>query len=156
MSATGAYTGRCARRKHFPVTPHIVRVLGYDVQGRAIFVQAVDVSDIVEREILRIADSRIAARIRALAVTPYPVERSWDYGELGERYTCWTVIEHPESNTGIAYCVDGFGPSNPWGLVFLSGHMNIGMDCAWYASLEDAFRESMAWDEPSPEGFELQ
>jgi hypothetical protein len=34
--------------------------------------------------------------------------------------------------------------------------MNIGMDSAWFASLEDAFRESMAWDEPPPEGFELQ
>lgn len=28
--------------------------------------------------------------------------------------------------------------------------MNIGMDYGWFVSLEEAFRESMAWDEPNP------
>ena len=37
---------------------------------------------------------------------------------------------------------------DPWGLIFLSGeHLSIGMDCAWYSTLEDAFRESMAWED---------
>lgn len=119
--------------------------------------EAREVSGIVEREIQRIRDPRVVDRIRELVVAPYPVERLWDYGAHGERYTCWTVLEHAASNTGIAYCTEGFGPSDPWGLVFLSGpHTNIGMDSAWFASLEDAFRESMAWDESPPEGFELQ
>ena len=40
--------------------------------------------------------------------------------------------------------------------MFLSGpHMNIGMDCGWFVSLEEAFRDSMAWDEPNPEGYEV-
>jgi len=30
------------------------------------------------------------------------------------------------------------------------------MDCGWYAKLEDAFRESMAWDEESPPGYEVE
>ena len=48
----------------------------------------------------------------------------------------------------------GFGPSYPWGLVFLSGpHMNIGVDCGRFVSLEEAFRESIARDEPNPEGY---
>ena len=51
------------------------------------------------------------------------------------------------ANTGIAYCPEGFGPRDPWGLVFLSGeHMSMGMDSGWFTSLEDAFRESSAWE----------
>jgi hypothetical protein len=67
-----------------------------------------------------------------------------------------TVLEHHTSNTGIAYCPTGFGPSDPWGLVLLSGdHMNMGMDCAWFTSLESAMRESMAWDCGPPEHYEV-
>ena len=115
------------------------------------------ISDRVERELERITDRRVVEKIRPLLITPYPVERLWDYGAPGQRFTCWTVLEHAESNTGIAFCSEGFGPADPWGLVFLSGpHMNIGMDCSWFVSLEDAFRESMAWQEPNPEGYEVQ
>ncbi len=34
--------------------------------------------------------------------------------------------------------------------------MNIGMDCSWFVSLEDAFRNSMACEEQSPKGYEVQ
>jgi hypothetical protein len=70
-------------------------------------------------------------------------------------YPCWTVLEHVPSNTGIAYCAEGFGPTDPWSLVHLTGpHMSIGMDSGWYVSLEGAMRESKAWDIPNPEGYE--
>ncbi len=115
-----------------------------------------EISDLVEREVRLVTDTRVADRIRELLVIPYPVQRSWDYGAPDEQFTCWTVLEHAPSNTGIAFCSEGFGPSDPWGLVFLSGsHMNIGMDSGWYASLEDAIRESMAWDEQNPKGYEV-
>jgi hypothetical protein len=52
-------------------------------------------------------------RIRELLVTPHPVERAWDDGSRGEHFVCWTVLEHHPSNTGIAYCLQGFGPSSP-------------------------------------------
>lgn len=82
-------------------------------------------------------DPALAQRIRQLLVEPYPVERSWDYGTDGEMVTCWTVLEHTESNTGIAYAEKGFGPANPWGLVALRGdHMNVGTDADWFLSLE--------------------
>jgi hypothetical protein len=114
-----------------------------------------DISDLVEQEILRISDANLVLRVREIQVVPYPVARAWDYGAVGEQYTCWTVLEHPASNTGIAFCSEGFGPSYPWGLVHLSGpHMNIGMDSGWFISLEEAMRDSMAWDQPNPEGYE--
>jgi hypothetical protein len=117
---------------------------------------AQDISDLVEKELRRIPDGRLVNRIRELIVSPYPVERAWDYEPGGQRFVCWTVLEHHPSKTGIAYCSEGFGPAYPWGLIFLSGEcMSIGMDCGWYASLEDAVRESMAWDGSNPEDYEV-
>ena len=115
-----------------------------------------DVAALVSRELERIADQALLTRLQELLVTPYPVEREWDYGTPGERFTCWTVLEHASSNTAIAYCDRGFGPSYPWGLVFLSGpHMGIGMDALWHLTLESAMRESMAWDGSNPPGYEV-
>jgi hypothetical protein len=115
-----------------------------------------DVVSLVNEELVRITDAPLLARTRELLVVPYPVGRGWDYGRIGERFTCWTVLEHPPSNTGIAYYPQAFGPSDPWGLVFLSGeHTGIGMDSAWFSTLESATRESMAWDGSNPEKYEV-
>ena len=116
---------------------------------------AKEVSDLVEQQILQIEDRRLVRRIRELTVSPYPVSRAWDYGAAGQQIICWTVLEHPASNTGIAFCPEGFGPSYPWGLVFLTErHMSIGMDSGWFISLEEAMRDSIAWDQSNPEGYE--
>jgi hypothetical protein len=114
------------------------------------------ITRLVAGELARILAPVLVAAIRQLLVTPYVVDRHWDYGYPGEKYPCWTVLEHPPSNTGIAYCELGFGPSFPWGLVFLFGeHMGIGMDFGWLASLEDAMRDSQAWDQPNSPGHEV-
>jgi hypothetical protein len=114
------------------------------------------VAELMERELAAIHDAAVSDLVRRLRVEPYPVERDWDYGAPGERYACWTVLEHRPSNTGVAYCDAGFGPVHPWGLVFLSGpHMSIGMDSGWFATLEGAVRESMAWDGDNPPGYEV-
>jgi hypothetical protein len=118
---------------------------------------AKEIAALVERELAGIRDARLVRRIRELLVIPYPVERAWDYGVRDQRFTCWTVLEDRPSNRGIAYCSQGFGPSDPWGLVSLSGpHMAIGMDSAWFVSLEDAMRSGAAWDGPNPAGYEVQ
>jgi hypothetical protein len=110
----------------------------------------------VEWELSTIRDSSLLDLARKLLVEPYAIERDWDYGAPGQRYVCWTVLEHQPSGTGVAYCVEGFGPEYPWGLVFLDGpHMNIGMDSALFASLEDAVRESKAWDGANPAAYEV-
>ena len=101
---------------------------------------------LVDAELSRITDAKLAARIRELLVPPRPVEREWDYGPPGQTYTCWTVLEDPDSNSGIAYCEEGFGPTFPWGLVFLTGeYLSIGMDAGWFDTLEEAMLNSMAW-----------
>jgi hypothetical protein len=116
---------------------------------------AKEVSSLVSEELKNITDIKLLARIRELLVAPYPVERDWDYGRVGERFVCWTVLEHPPSNTGIAYCSQGFGPSDPWGLVFLAHkYMSIGMDSGWFPTLESAMRDSAAWDQ-NPENYEV-
>jgi hypothetical protein len=117
---------------------------------------AKEIAKLVEREIAAILDASLQQRIRELVVTPYPVERAWDYGLRDQKYTCWTVLEHRPSNTGVAFCSQGFGPSYPWGIVFLSGpHMGIGMDSGWFLSLEHAMRQSAAWPGPNPTGYEV-
>lgn len=108
------------------------------------------VSERVSAELAVIPDVRLRSRIQELLVSPYPVTRPWDYGPPRE-YVCWTVLEHRPSNTGIAFCPQGFGPEAPWGLVWLeetfTSTMSMGMDCSWYPSLEHAMRESCAWDD---------
>lgn len=116
-----------------------------------------DVRKLLHGELMRIGDGAVRREIESLLVEPYCVEREWDYGPAGQKFPCWTVLEHPASNTAIAYCSQGFGPANPWGLVFLSGpYMSIGADYQWYSSLEDAFRQSQAWTGENPPGYEIE
>ena len=112
------------------------------------------ISSLLQEELNRISDTALLTRISELLVKPYPVERAWDYGQVGEKFVCWTVLEHRPSNTAIAYCEKGFGPLSPWGLVSISGeHMGIGMDSGWFSTFESAIRDSMAWDDPNPNGY---
>jgi hypothetical protein len=111
---------------------------------------------LVGEELSAISEQLLLETIKPLLVTPYVVKGAWDYGKPGETFECWTVLEHAKSNTGIAYCQEGFGPSYPWGLVFLAGpHMGIGMDSGWHISLEHTFRNSMGWHGQNPHGYEI-
>jgi hypothetical protein len=108
---------------------------------------AESVRALVEVELTSLGDDRVASHISKLLVFPHIVLRPWDYGPAGTSYPCWSVLEHPASGTGIAYCEFGFGPGTPWGLVALAGEpgeMSMGMDCGWYLTFLDAYFESMA------------
>lgn len=105
---------------------------------------------LVEAELASVSDRRVVDHIRSLIVPPRVVMRRWDYGEPGTRYPCWSVLEHAPSESGIAFCESGFGPSSPWGLVSLSespDERSIGVDYAWYPIFLDAYFESMACTE---------
>ena len=115
-----------------------------------------DISKLVATEISRIFQPGLASRIRELLVAIRCEPREWDYGEPGQTYLCWIVAEHPESNTAFAYCEYGFGPREPWGLLRIRGQkMSLGMDSGWFISLEDAFRDSFAWDGANPSDYEV-
>ncbi|MDJ0841608.1 MAG: hypothetical protein QNK37_34185 [Acidobacteriota bacterium] len=105
-----------------------------------------EVQSLLDNELKSISDASLIHQIRPLLITPHRVEREWDYGEERRTYPCWTVMAHHMTNSGIAYCNQGFGPSHPWGLVFLSGDMmGMGLKAAWFDSFEIAFKESMAY-----------
>jgi hypothetical protein len=108
---------------------------------------------LVDRELEHLSDARVMAHFRSLLVEPKAVLRNWDYGEPGEQYACWAVLNDNDSNTGIAYCESGFGPRNPWGLVWLGSDehrgMTMGMDSGWFTAFLDAYFESFAATELS-------
>ena len=104
------------------------------------------IRSLIETELSALHDARIVSHIQTLLVEPTVILRDWDYGNRGQTYPCWAVLDHISSNSGIAYCEFGFGPQNPWGLVSLPGasHMSIGMDSGWFDSFLDAYFDSFA------------
>jgi hypothetical protein len=110
---------------------------------------ASSITDLLERELSDLGDPLVVKHIRGLLVTPRVEMRGWDYGEPGQEFPCWIVLEHATSNTGIAYTEHGFGPSFPWGLLFLRGteHMSMGMDSGWYDYFVETYFESRASSE---------
>jgi len=93
---------------------------------------------LVESELARMADARVRSHIRSLLTEPKPALRDWDYGEKGQQYVCWIVMEDPAVKTGIAYCESGFGPAAPWGLIGLEDS-SMGMDSSWYTTFLQAY-----------------
>jgi len=102
--------------------------------------------NLIEDEVASVSDSRVIAHIRGVLVEPHIVLHDWDYGEPGQQYPCWMVLEDPDTGAKIAYCEYGFGPSCPWGLVGPDSRPrpSIGMDCGWYTRFLDAYFESFA------------
>jgi hypothetical protein len=107
------------------------------------------VTDLVERELAAAHDPVALAIIRQFRVEPYPVELGWNYGSPDQRYVCWVVLDGLpwNSNVGVVYCNEGFGPIRPWGLVFLRGpHPSMGQADNWYPTLEDFVHDNWTHD----------
>jgi hypothetical protein len=102
------------------------------------------IKQLIDEELSGVTDVRVQRHVRSLLVEPDVILRAWDYGEPGQQYSCWDVLKHTSSNTGICYCEQGFGPTAPWGLVFLSGRTSMGMDSGWYPTIMEAYFESFA------------
>jgi hypothetical protein len=111
---------------------------------------AAEISKLVSEQLAIIRDPKVRDRISSLLVAPYASERDWDYGRPGQKYVCWIVLEHRSSNTAIGYCSEGFGPKNPWGLLFIEGpYTSMGMDSGWYDTLEWTYGEGFGFEEPN-------
>ena len=107
-------------------------------------------------ELARITQPELVARIKELLVPIRSEQVGWDYGDPGQSYPCWIVAYDPETNLAFAYSEHGFGPSYPWGMFWKGPDQSMGMDNSWYLSLEDVFRESIAWNGVNPPGFEVR
>jgi hypothetical protein len=101
-----------------------------------------EIRSLVERELASITDRVVIEGLRAHLVPPSLHFRNWDYGKPGERYPCWSIASDPSTDTGIVYSEHGFGPRNPWGLVFLSEPF-LGEDSGWFTDLVSAFLDSL-------------
>ena len=108
----------------------------------------------VAAELATMTDAKLVAALRGYLVPPRQSELLWDYGPP-DSYPGFIVAEFPESGSGIAYSEHGFGPGHPWVLIGLDTP-GFGMDSGAFAKLEGAFRDSMAWDEPPPPGYEVE
>lgn len=106
----------------------------------------------IDDELSALANNETVTVIRSLLVEPELVLREWNYpgwrgAEEGMAYECWTVLKHAPTDTGICYSQQGFGPENPWGLVFLTGdpaRLSMGADFGWYPTFLQAFAEFCA------------
>jgi hypothetical protein len=106
-------------------------------------IDAQSLKALVESELAGISDGDVLARVRSMLVEPEVILRSWDYGDAGERYPCWTVlrVQPPPRGFDIAYCQRGFGPAFPWGMVS-ADEFNIGNDGGWFETLVEALSSS--------------
>ncbi len=114
-----------------------------------------DVKALLDTELARINQPDLVTRLSELLVPIRCEQIGWDYGTPGQTYPCWIVAHDPETNLAFAYSEHGFGPSYPWGMFWLGQDQSMGMDNAWYLSLEDVFRESISWHGTNPPGREV-
>ncbi|MGY3265542.1 hypothetical protein ACVWZN_001615 [Lysobacter sp. HA35] len=115
-----------------------------------------DVEALVARELERIAQPDLVTRIRELLVPVHCERVGWDYGDPEQTYPCWVVAYDPETSLAFPYSEHGFGPEYPWGMFWRGPRQSMGTDDCWYLSLEDVFRESLAWCGSNPPNREVE
>ncbi len=95
----------------------------------------------VQEQLSSISDGETLAALMPLLVPPSQHFRILGDATSSEKTSCWYVLQHKPSDTGIVYSEGGPIPGWFWGLVMLSKPY-LGDDSAWYSSLERAFCES--------------
>jgi len=102
-------------------------------------------TQLIDREVASLTDVRVVTHIRGMLLEPCVVLLDWDYGEPGQQYPCWMVVNDAKSGGEIVYCEHGFGPRCPWGLVCSSTNgRHMGMDSGWFTTFLDVFFDSFA------------
>lgn len=107
-------------------------------------IDAEGVRRLLEVELEPLSDPLVRAHVQSLLVEPECVMRRWPWSKEPQSFACWTVLSHVRSRTGIAYCEQGFGPKNPWGLIFTDPEGDMGGDYGWYPKFSHAYWESHA------------
>lgn len=98
-------------------------------------------------ELQTLTDPRVLDNLAQRLCEPRIELFDWSYADA--QYPCWIVLEDDPANsdTGIVYCEQGFGPRCPWGLMWLTpenGRREMGQDSDWYTSFLKAYWESRA------------
>ena len=104
---------------------------------------AEELAVLVQDQISSISDIDVRSALAQIIVKPSRHQRKWDYGAEGQTYPCWTVAEDMKTDTRFLFSEFGHGETHPWGIVSFSSEW-FGMDCGWFANLEDAFCESFS------------
>jgi len=92
---------------------------------------------LLEDEIQCISEANLRTRVRSILVEPTLMKCGWDYGQAEETYPCWKVVE--QQRVGIVYREHGFGPSSPWGLIWLRERVpSMGQDSGWFPTFREA------------------
>jgi hypothetical protein len=71
--------------------------------------------------------------VAACLVPPAACTRGWSYSDAEFQTWCIAV----RGDTELHFCPEGFGPSDPWG-VLRAHDPDLGTDDCWYATLSDA------------------
>ena len=105
-----------------------------------------DVIKEISTQLTLIRDEKLVSKIKDYLIEPTLHFAIWDYSETKDKYPVWLVISSQNDNTGILYSEYGYDFGN-WGLVLLSNDpFYFGMDCNWFATLEEAFLNSFMAD----------
>jgi hypothetical protein len=110
-----------------------------------------EVAALVAEEIESIADPERRRALIASLVRPERRQFGWQYGR--ERFECWVVAHAPNQPLQIVHSTPPPIASYPWCIVPCDDRL-LGMDCCWFASLDDAFINGW-WDGPLPEDYEI-
>lgn len=107
---------------------------------------AAQVTVALDEDLRNLRDPRVRASIQAFRLsTPRPIRLAWDYGKPGDTFDGWLVFEDPRQRVGIAYCEQGFGPKNPWGLINAGETCpSMGMDSGWFPRFLGAYLDSFS------------
>lgn len=102
------------------------------------------IKSLIDSELASVSDALVVQHIRGILVEPYVLLHDWDYGERGQQYPCWMVLEDPATGAEIGYCEYGFGPKWPWGLLGPGSGRSMGSNNNWYQTFLEPFFESFA------------
>jgi hypothetical protein len=92
---------------------------------------------LVDEELARILPAGRRDELATFLCEPHATTLGWDYGASGARVPVWIVAKSTDGEAALVYSDTGFGPSFPWGYVWVSND-SCGMDSHWHSGLEDA------------------
>lgn len=107
---------------------------------------AAEVAIAIDEDLRNLQDPRVRVSIEAFRLpTPRQIRLAWDYGQPGETFDGWLVLEDQGQRTGIVYCENGFGPASSWGLITTGEACpSMGMDSGWFRRFIEAYLDSFS------------